>query len=70
MRTGGFSYVYLVRDMMGENKLDALNVQSEGGRTNSSTKEKNPLMILKVMSIHSRAQRNVTEKEAKLLQKS
>ena len=67
MRTGGFFYVYLVRDMAVENKLDALNIQSESGRTNSLTKEKNPLIILKVTLIHSRVQRNIADKEAKLL---
>jgi len=64
---GGFSYVYLVKDITVENKSDASNAQSEGGRTNSSTKEKNPLMVLKVTSIHSRAQRDIADKEAKLL---
>jgi serine/threonine protein kinase len=33
----------------------------------SSGKEKNPVMVLKVTSIHSRQQRDIAEKEAKLL---
>mmetsp|Transcript_8575 Transcript_8575/g.9820 ORF Transcript_8575/g.9820 Transcript_8575/m.9820 type:complete len:559 (-) Transcript_8575:326-2002(-) len=64
---GGFSYVYLVKDITVENKSESSNAQSEGGRTNNSAKEKNPVMVLKVTSIHSRAQRDIADKEAKLL---
>lgn len=64
---GGFSYVYLVKDITVENKLDSANAQSEGGRTNGSGREKNQAMVLKITSMHSRVQRDIADKEAKLL---
>lgn len=67
MHTGGFSYVYLVKDITVENRSDNGNNQTEGGRSNGSIKEKTQAMVLKVTSIHSRAQRDIADKEAKLL---
>mmetsp|Transcript_6026 Transcript_6026/g.8787 ORF Transcript_6026/g.8787 Transcript_6026/m.8787 type:complete len:541 (-) Transcript_6026:283-1905(-) len=64
---GGFSYVYLVKDITVENRSDSANTPSEGGRTNISVREKNQAMVLKITSIHSRAQRDIADKEAKLL---
>jgi serine/threonine protein kinase len=67
---GGFSYVYLVKDLTDPNKSDNSTSQSHQGdpnAVNGSGKDRNPVMVLKVTSIHSRAQRDIAEKEAKLL---
>mmetsp|Transcript_19326 Transcript_19326/g.56171 ORF Transcript_19326/g.56171 Transcript_19326/m.56171 type:complete len:635 (+) Transcript_19326:374-2278(+) len=53
---GGFSYVYLVKE----------NTEQDAGKSDAD-KDKQPPMVLKVTSIHSRAQRDIAEKEAKLL---
>lgn len=71
---GGFSYVYLVKDIS-DNKDSSTASQSNqndsggsGGRSNGSSRtEKKEVMVLKVTSIHSRQQRDIAEKEAKLL---
>lgn len=55
---GGFSYVYLVKDTDGGS--------SEGQSGPGSEVPSGPL-VLKVTSIHSRSQRDIAEKEAKLL---
>lgn len=68
--TGGFSYVYLVKDLSDPGKADNSASQSNAGdpnNVNGSGKDKNPVMVLKVTSIHSKAQRDIAEKEAKLL---
>ena len=56
-QTGGFSYVYLVKDTDGS---------SSEGQSGSGEIPSGPL-VLKVTSIHSRSQRDIAEKEAKLL---
>jgi len=75
---GGFSYVYLVKDGDGGGHLGSsqhANTSNERGvspnRNNTGSGSnggipKGPL-VLKVTSIHSRAQRDIAEKEAKLL---
>lgn len=67
---GGFSYVYLAKDLSDPNKSDNSTQQSnqpDHNSANGSGKDRNPVMVLKVTSIHSRAQRDIAEKEAKLL---
>lgn len=59
---GGFSYVYLVKELT---DLSHPEGSAEGAGTDKDGK-KVPL-VLKVTSIHSRAQRDIAEKEAKLL---
>lgn len=54
---GGFSYVYLVND------LSDKQTQSSDQKINGGS----PVLVLKVTSIHSRQQRDIAEKEAKLL---
>lgn len=51
---GGFSYVYQVKEVTEQGKGDDASGQS-------------PFLALKVTSIHSRSQRDIAEKEAKLL---
>jgi serine/threonine protein kinase len=76
---GGFSYVYLVKEL-GEGGLSLSvhanaakqgNGAEEGASSTGSTDAPPPgpqgPMVLKVTSIHSRAQRDIAEKEAKLL---
>jgi serine/threonine protein kinase len=58
---GGFSYVYLVKDLSESARSDNSAQQSNSGSHNTA------VMVLKVTSIHSRAQRDIAEKEAKLL---
>jgi serine/threonine protein kinase len=58
---GGFSYVYLVKDLLEHGKSDNSAQQSNSGSVH------NAMLVLKVTSIHSRAQRDIAEKEAKLL---
>lgn len=76
LRLGGFSYVYLVKEITDPSTLSAsLHVdagkddppvrRSSGAGPNKE--EKKVPMVLKVTSIHSRAQRDIAEKEAKLL---
>ncbi|KAG7366895.1 serine/threonine protein kinase [Nitzschia inconspicua] len=77
---GGFSYVYLVKEL-GEGGLTSslhINAPKHGNGTEESAASttgstdapppgpQGPL-VLKVTSIHSRAQRDIAEKEAKLL---
>lgn len=78
---GGFSYVYLVKDIS-DGSASATATQSTqdtaavtartSGASNGSSGRSNStggsnLMVLKVTSIHSRQQRDIAEKEAKLL---
>jgi serine/threonine protein kinase len=84
--TGGFSYVYLVKELGEGGGLSAsahANATKQGSyngedapvRRNSGTggvpaagqPPQGGPMVLKVTSIHSRAQRDIAEKEAKLL---
>mmetsp|Transcript_16830 Transcript_16830/g.27947 ORF Transcript_16830/g.27947 Transcript_16830/m.27947 type:complete len:577 (-) Transcript_16830:92-1822(-) len=69
---GGFSYVYLVKDMSSDSKnsdnsASQSNPSDPNNKQNGNKAEKSPVMVLKVTSIHSRAQRDIAEKEAKLL---
>eukprot|EP00544_Gedaniella_sp_CCMP2646_P012627 CAMPEP_0202485620 /NCGR_PEP_ID=MMETSP1361-20130828/4422_1 /ASSEMBLY_ACC=CAM_ASM_000849 /TAXON_ID=210615 /ORGANISM="Staurosira complex sp., Strain CCMP2646" /LENGTH=623 /DNA_ID=CAMNT_0049114575 /DNA_START=148 /DNA_END=2020 /DNA_ORIENTATION=+ len=82
---GGFSYVYLVKDISegataltqstasdsgGAHTVKTLSNTSNGSsssKTNQSNNMNTTLMVLKVTSIHSRQQRDIAEKEAKLL---
>jgi serine/threonine protein kinase len=85
LSTGGFSYVYLVKEQpdgsalsaslhIGANK-DKQQQQQQGGDdpqrrgsgSGSARTGEKPLLVLKVTSIHSRSQRDIAEKEAKLL---
>lgn len=62
--------MYLVKDLADPNKADNTSLQSnpsDPNKPNGSAKDKSPIMVLKVTSIHSRAQRDIAEKEAKLL---
>jgi serine/threonine protein kinase len=81
--TGGFSYVYLVKELSDGNTLSASvhvgnqkDAKQNGGadvavrRSSGGGKDSQPqssLMVLKITSIHSRSQRDIAEKEAKLL---
>jgi serine/threonine protein kinase len=82
--TGGFSYVYLVKELsdaaLGQSMHSSAHGESTAGQGTSTKAEKRragsasggtqpdkPLMVLKVTSIHSRSQRDIAEKEAKLL---
>ncbi|KAL3907118.1 MAG: hypothetical protein SGILL_009002, partial [Bacillariaceae sp.] len=69
----GFSYVYLVKDL-GEGGLSSSlhsNAGKQGNEEGAAGPDGQPgpqgPMVLKVTSIHSRAQRDIAEKEAKLL---
>jgi len=64
---GGFSYVYLVKDTSSDK--DALqDRQSDPSKTgNGSSQSDMAFLVLKVTSIRSRQQRDIAEKEAKLL---
>jgi serine/threonine protein kinase len=83
--TGGFSYVYLVKELpegstlsaslhIGAHKdkqqqqqgADDIPARRGSGSGNTKPGEK-PLLVVKVTSIHSRSQRDIAEKEAKLL---
>ena len=77
---GGFSYVYLVKELdhsgsapntqSSQNDSAATTARTTGtsnGSSGRTTASGNPLMVLKVTSIHSRQQRDIAEKEAKLL---
>ena len=79
---GGFSYVYLVKELsdtaVGQTLHNSAHGETHGAkekgdikkRSGSASAAKEPdrgLMVLKVTSIHSRAQRDIAEKEAKLL---
>ena len=59
---GGFSFVYLVKDLSEPESQHA-------NTTNDNTEKSNQLhhLVLKITSIHSRQQRDIAEKEAKLL---
>jgi serine/threonine protein kinase len=67
--------VYLVKDMSADSKADRAaensasqsNPSDPNNKLNGNKAEKSPVMVLKVTSIHSRAQRDIAEKEAKLL---
>lgn len=74
---GGFSYVYLVKDMSVDSKADRAAADNSASQSNpgdpntksngNKAEKPSPVMVLKVTSIHSRAQRDIAEKEAKLL---
>eukprot|EP00541_Cyclophora_tenuis_P016231 CAMPEP_0116564732 /NCGR_PEP_ID=MMETSP0397-20121206/13491_1 /TAXON_ID=216820 /ORGANISM="Cyclophora tenuis, Strain ECT3854" /LENGTH=585 /DNA_ID=CAMNT_0004091397 /DNA_START=213 /DNA_END=1970 /DNA_ORIENTATION=- len=68
---GGFSYVYLVKDISDKEASTNSQTSQHDSTTNrsngSSRTEKKEVMVLKVTSIHSRQQRDIAEKEAKLL---
>jgi len=76
---GGFSYVYLVKDtdssgLLGGSsqhaaaaKQQANGRETSPGRTGSTSDIPPGPLVLKVTSIHSRSQRDIAEKEAKLL---
>lgn len=82
---GGFSYVYLVKEISDASssaaptqstlsetaataKTLSINTTTNGSSSaTSSSPNANNLMVLKVTSIHSRQQRDIAEKEAKLL---
>lgn len=61
--------MYLVKDMSVDSKADraAAENSEDPTKSNGNKAEKSPVMVLKVTSIHSRAQRDIAEKEAKLL---
>eukprot|EP00540_Astrosyne_radiata_P020297 CAMPEP_0116840582 /NCGR_PEP_ID=MMETSP0418-20121206/10443_1 /TAXON_ID=1158023 /ORGANISM="Astrosyne radiata, Strain 13vi08-1A" /LENGTH=607 /DNA_ID=CAMNT_0004470901 /DNA_START=285 /DNA_END=2109 /DNA_ORIENTATION=+ len=68
---GGFSYVYLVKDIS-DKEATATSITSSPNdsgtnKTNGHPNDKNQVLVLKVTSIHSRQQRDIAEKEAKLL---
>jgi len=80
--TGGFSYVYLVKDtdttgLLGTSQHAAAAKQQASAREGSPNRSGTNLgangeipsgpLVLKVTSIHSRSQRDIAEKEAKLL---
>ena len=83
LKKGGFSYVYLVKELSdtalgqslhssahGESSSAGRDSKAEKRRAGSASGGKEPdkpLMVLKVTSIHSRSQRDIAEKEAKLL---
>eukprot|EP00934_Nitzschia_sp_Nitz4_P000202 Nitzschia sp. Nitz4//scaffold101_size76361//44631//46809//NITZ4_005605-RA/size76361-augustus-gene-0.12-mRNA-1//-1//CDS//3329532167//202//frame0 len=71
---GGFSYVYLVKEiteMTSSSHVDTAKAGDEAAVSRASGShgkdEKKVPMVLKITSIHSRAQRDIAEKEAKLL---
>mmetsp|Transcript_27028 Transcript_27028/g.39530 ORF Transcript_27028/g.39530 Transcript_27028/m.39530 type:complete len:538 (-) Transcript_27028:186-1799(-) len=66
---GGFSYVYLVKDITEPQHAQQHQLDPTGRANGSShgAPDKKPIMVLKVTSIHSRQQRDIAEKEAKLL---
>lgn len=63
---GGFSYVYLVKEL-GDNGQPLQNSAHGADAKDGKNKRGSGDMVLKVTSIHSRAQRDIAEKEAKLL---
>lgn len=80
--TGGFSYVYLVKEITDTSIGQSLHHSSHGtsdtakdgksekkraGSATASRESDKSVFVLKVTSIHSRAQRDIAEKEAKLL---
>jgi len=74
---GGFSYVYLVKDndaaglLGGSSQHAAAAKEQANGRDGSNLGSAGEIppgpLVLKVTSIHSRSQRDIAEKEAKLL---
>lgn len=75
---GGFSFVYLVKDnseggasgaqASDSEKANGSNSSGKGSHSHAQhSQPPNPLMVLKITSIHSRQQRDIAEKEAKLL---
>uniref|UniRef100_A0A7S3QH94 non-specific serine/threonine protein kinase n=1 Tax=Chaetoceros debilis TaxID=122233 RepID=A0A7S3QH94_9STRA len=58
---GGFSFVYLVKDLSEDEQTHGSSSQNE------SSLNGNEHLVLKITSIHSRQQRDIAEKEAKLL---
>ena len=69
--TGGFSYVYLMKDV---DSASGGQVNGRGlspNRSGTSSESRGGIppgpLVLKVTSIHSRSQRDIAEKEAKLL---
>lgn len=58
---GGFSFVYLVKDLSEDEQTHGSSSQNE------SSHNGNEHLVLKITSIHSRQQRDIAEKEAKLL---
>lgn len=76
---GGFSFVYLVKDTsdggattpnssLQTNPSDAsTTTNGSGGSSGRGSQQNQQMMVLKITSIHSRQQRDIAEKEAKLL---
>mmetsp|Transcript_10434 Transcript_10434/g.30509 ORF Transcript_10434/g.30509 Transcript_10434/m.30509 type:complete len:644 (+) Transcript_10434:269-2200(+) len=71
---GGFSYVYLVKDsdgggLLGSSQNSGRALSPNRGGSNATSNDEIPKgpLVLKVTSIHSRSQRDIAEKEAKLL---
>mmetsp|Transcript_12569 Transcript_12569/g.19467 ORF Transcript_12569/g.19467 Transcript_12569/m.19467 type:complete len:572 (-) Transcript_12569:123-1838(-) len=60
---GGFSYVYQVKD----NDVDGIHPNAQGAVDSKGSSSSSTVNVLKVTSIHSRQQREIAEKEAKLL---
>eukprot|EP00566_Odontella_aurita_P024350 CAMPEP_0113581132 /NCGR_PEP_ID=MMETSP0015_2-20120614/31091_1 /TAXON_ID=2838 /ORGANISM="Odontella" /LENGTH=109 /DNA_ID=CAMNT_0000485463 /DNA_START=307 /DNA_END=634 /DNA_ORIENTATION=+ /assembly_acc=CAM_ASM_000160 len=61
---GGFSFVYLVKDL---SDPSAAGSAASEGLAHLAQSHQPSFMVLKITSIHSRQQRDVAEKEAKLL---
>lgn len=68
---GGFSFVYLVKDQSDPNAVGSAASEGSGASRSGGTPQQQSnqptFMVLKITSIHSRQQRDVAEKEAKLL---
>jgi len=59
--TGGFSFVYLVKDISEDEQANGSSSYTDSITTSADH------LVLKITSIHSRQQRDIAEKEAKLL---
>ena len=73
-KTGGFSFVYLVKDNSEDehNNHNSSSSSSSNNNNNSNNNlavNNNEHLVLKITSIHSRQQRDIAEKEANLLSK-
>ena len=67
---GGFSFVYLVKDTSDNSSVSegsGSTATRSGGAQHQQQSNQPAFMVLKITSIHSRQQRDVAEKEAKLL---
>eukprot|EP00566_Odontella_aurita_P025822 CAMPEP_0113559576 /NCGR_PEP_ID=MMETSP0015_2-20120614/18971_1 /TAXON_ID=2838 /ORGANISM="Odontella" /LENGTH=120 /DNA_ID=CAMNT_0000461223 /DNA_START=405 /DNA_END=764 /DNA_ORIENTATION=+ /assembly_acc=CAM_ASM_000160 len=68
---GGFSFVYLVKDLSDPSAAGSAASEGSGtsrpGGAQQQQSHQPSFMVLKITSIHSRQQRDVAEKEAKLL---